>query len=152
MKTNKYLLMAATLLLSSQAHAAPGCTAANLNGSYVFYQNNLAAANPQSSHCKITILNGEVSGACAFTDSVGGFISPSFNGPVSGIASINTNCSAGMQIDFSTAQNGIVSSFFDLQFTADKQSFIGQWTNSLGQLGTLAGTRYSSFLPATPAQ
>lgn len=151
MKTTKPLLAVASLLISTQIQAAPGCTAANLNGNYVMYQNSVATANPHTGSCKITLLNGVLSGTCAFTATSGGVITPGFNGPVSGTASINQNCSAAMQINFSPAANVTVNSFFDLQFSPDKQSFIGQWTNSFGLLGTTAGTRYSPVLPATPA-
>jgi len=151
MKTSKILLAVASLLIATQIQAAPGCTAANLNGSYVMYQNSVAAANLHIGSCKVTVLNGALSGTCAFTATSGGVITPGFSGAVSGTASINTNCSAAMQINFSPAAGVTVNSFFDLQFTPDKQSFVGQWTNSFGLLGTTAGTRYTPSLPATPA-
>jgi hypothetical protein len=152
MKNVKYLLLAATLGLSSQVQAAPGCTAANLNGSYVLYQNSVALANLHTGRCEITVLNGVIGGSCAFTTTQSGVITPGFAGPVSGTATMNTDCSAVAQLDFSPAPNVTVQSFFDLQFTPDKQSFIGQWTNNFGLLGTSAGTRFSPFLPSTPAQ
>jgi hypothetical protein len=149
---NKSLLaIASSLLVSTQLQAAPGCTAANLNGSYVMYQNSVAAANPHIGSCKITVLNGVASGTCAFTAAPGGVVTPGFSGAVGGTAAINANCSATMQINFSPAAGVTVNSFFDLQFSPDKQSFVGQWTNSFGLLGTSAGTRYSPLLPATPA-
>ena len=114
------------------------------------YQNSVAAANLHTGSCKINILNGVAFGNCAFTATSNGVITPGFNGPVGGTASINTNCSASLQLDFQPG-NVTVSSFFDLQFSPDKQSFIGQWTNNFGLLGTTAGTRYSPLLPATPA-
>jgi hypothetical protein len=150
MKT-KCLLVASSLLYCAPNYAAPGCIASNLNGNYVMYQNSVGAANLHTGSCKITVLSGVVSGNCAFTTAPGGVITPGFTGPVTGTASINANCSAAMQIDFNPAPNVNVHSYFDLQFTPDKQSYIGQWTNSFGLLGTTAGTRYSPLLPSTPA-
>jgi hypothetical protein len=152
MKTYHYLLLAASLAVSAQAQAAPGCTAANLNGSYVLYQNSVALANLHTGRCEITVLNGVIGGSCAFTTAQNGAIVPGFAGPVSGTATMNTDCSAIALLDFSPAPNVTVHSSFDLQFTPDKQSFIGQWTNNFGLLGTSAGTRFSPFLPSTPAQ
>ena len=146
----KILLVASSLLLSTQIHAAPGCQASNLNGNYVMYQNSVAAANLHTGRCQINILNGVASGTCAFTATSNGAIVPGFSGPVGGTASINSNCSASLQLDF-TPGSVTVSSLFDIQFSPDKQSFIGQWTNNFGLLGTSAGTRYSPLLPVTPA-
>jgi len=151
MKITKSLLVLSSLLISTQIQAAPGCKATDLNGSYVMYQNSVAAANLHIGSCKITVLSGVVSGNCAFTGTSNGVITPGFNGAVTGTASINTNCSAAMQINFSPVAGVTVQSFFDVQFSPDKQSLVGQWTNSFGLLGTTAGTRYSPVLPATPA-
>lgn len=148
MKISKSLLAVASFLISTQIQAAPGCTATNLNGNYAMYQNSVSKANPHIGSCKVAILNGVLSGTCAFTanDANGGIVN-GFNGPVTGTASINQDCSAGMQINFSPAANVNIQSFFTLQFTPDKQSFIGQWTNSFGLLGTTAGTRYVPSVP-----
>lgn len=150
----KILFVTTALLISTQVNAGgghSGCKAKDLNGDYVMYQNSVALANLHTGRCEINVLNGVVSGTCAFTITNNGVITPAFNGPVTGTATMNKNCSAEAQIDFTPAPGVTVQSFFDLQFTPDKQSFIGQWNNSFGLLGTSAGTRYSPLLPATPA-
>jgi len=147
----KILLVASSLLLSTQVHAAPGCKASDLNGNYVMYQ---AAINKNfhTGRCEIQILNGNATGTCEFDPAVDG--SHNFHGPVSGPAVINTNCSATLELDFhpnpSIPEFTIVSNF-NLQFTPDKQSFIGKFVNSFDVQGTTSGTRYSPLLPATPA-
>lgn len=147
MKKN-YLLAASALLFCPTLYAAPGCIASNLNGNYVMFQNSVAPANPHIGSCKITILNGLANGNCAFTSQGP---TAGFNGPASGTAIINTDCSAKMELDFSPAAGVTVKSYFDMQFSPDKQSFVGQWTNSFGLVGTSAGTRYTPSLPNTPA-
>lgn len=149
----KILFLAVGSLLSSQLQAAPGCTAANLNGSYVMYQ---AAVNSTSLNhngkCTITIASGVVSGNCAFGTNASG--QPGFNGPVysEGLAVMNTNCSATIPISFDPVPGVVhIASTFDVQFTADKQSFVGSFGNSFGVQGVSNGTRYSPSLPATPA-
>jgi len=145
MKMNKSLLVVSSLLISTQIQAAPGCRATDLNGNYVMFQNSITttATNIHTGRCEITILNGTASGNCVFSNGA----TPSMGGP----ASINSNCSANVQLDFSPAPGVNITSNFQLQFSPDKQSFIGQWNNNFGVLGTTAGTRYSPALPATPA-
>lgn len=150
---NKILFAASALALSAQIQAAglSPCTKADLNGNYAMYQNSVALANLHIGSCHVNIQNGVASGSCAFTTTSNGTITPGFSGAVTGTAVMNTNCSAEMQLNFSPAPNVTVQSFFDMQFSPDKQSFIGGWTNNFGLLGTSAGTRYSTVLPATPA-
>jgi hypothetical protein len=145
----KILFIATALLISTQVNAGPGCKEKDLNGKYVMYQNSVALANLHTGRCEINILKGVVSGTCAFTATKDGVITPGFSGPAYGTAAMNTNCSAVATISFDPDLVHI-DSYFDLQFTPDKQSFIGQWTNNKGLLGTSAGTR-SPRLPVTPA-
>jgi hypothetical protein len=149
----KIILIASGLMLSTQVYAKPpkSCTQADLNGNYVMYQNSVAAANLHTGRCEINIQNGQATGTCAFSVTSNGAVVPGFSGPVSGPATMNSNCSADLQLDFSPAPTVVVKSFFDLQFTPDKQSYIGQWSNNFGLLGTSAGTRYSTRLPSTIA-
>lgn len=142
----KILLVASTLLLSTQVQAAPPspCTQANLIGTYITYQ---AAINHHfhTGKCEIAIISGgTLTGHCAFDPSAEN--PTNYNGPVTGTATMNNNCSAVMSMDF-----GPVQSDFDVQFTPDKQSFIGKFINNFGVEGTTSGTRYSPLLPATPA-
>jgi len=140
----KILFVASALLLSTQVHAASTpCTQANLNGNYITYQ---AAINHHfhTGKCEINITNGNLTGHCAFDPSAEN--PTNYNGPVNGTATMNTNCSAVMSMNF-----GPVFSNFDVQFTPDKQSFIGKFGNNFGVEGTTSGTRYSTVLPATPA-
>lgn len=141
----KILFIATALLISTQVNAGgpATCKAKDLNGDYVSYQ---AAINHHfhTGKCEINIKNGLLTGHCAFDPTVDG--NPNFNGPVNGTATINTNCSAVMSMNF-----GPVESHFDVQFTPDKQSFIGKFDNNFGVEGTSSGTRYSPSLPATPA-
>lgn len=145
-KMKKTLFVASALLLSTQVQAAPpvACTQANLNGTYITYQ---AAINHHfhTGKCEITIASGLLTGHCAFDPSAEN--PTNYNGPVNGTATMNSNCSAVMSMDF-----GPVQSDFDVQFTPDKQSFIGKFGNNFGVEGTTSGTRYSKLLPATPAQ
>ena len=149
----KIALIATCLLLSTQIRADgfDGCTQADLNGEYVMYQNSVALANLHTGKCMIKIQAGQATGTCAFNVTANGAVAPGFSGAVSGSAIINSNCSVNMELDFSPAANTVVKSYFDLQFSPDTQSFVGQWTNNFGLLGTSAGTRYSSRLPNTPA-
>lgn len=147
----KILFIASGLLLSTQIHAAPvaGCTQASLNGNYVMYQ---AAINHHfhTGKCEINITNGVISGTCAFDPSAEN--NPNFHGAVYGSATMNTNCSADMTISFDPVPNVVhIDSDFDVQFTPDKQSFIGKFINTFGVEGTTSATRYSPLLPATPA-
>lgn len=143
MKTKLFLLVSG-LILSSQLQAAPGCTSANLNGNYTMYQNTLTVppVPPHTGVCKVNVNNGVLSGTCAFTMSNGSVTFPGFNGPVTGSGSINADCSATLNIDF-VNNNNTISSVFNIQFTPDKQSFIGSWSNSLSFIGTSSGTRYT---------
>jgi hypothetical protein len=151
----KTLLLISCALASTQLHAAPGCTQANLNGNYVMYQ--AAVNNPNLNHtgkCTITIISGVVSGSCAFGPNVSG--NPNFSGPVyspvTANAVMNSNCSATIPISFDPVPGSVhIDSVFDVQFTADKQSFIGRFGNNFGLQGTSNGTRYSPALPSTPA-
>ncbi len=139
----KLLFIATTLLISSQANAAAGCKASDLNGNYVTYQ---AAINHHfhTGKCEININKGLLTGHCAFDPTVSG--DANYNGPVNGTATINTNCSAVMSMNF-----GPVESNFDIQFTPDKNSYIGKFENNFGVQGTSSGTRYSPLLSPTPA-
>jgi hypothetical protein len=57
-----------------------------------------------------------------------------------------------MTISFDPVPNVVhIDSDFDVQFTADKQSFIGKFVNTFGVEGTTSATRYSPILPATIA-
>lgn len=148
----KILFIAASLVISSQVQAAPGCKASDLNGNYVMYQ---AAINKNfhTGRCEIQILNGNATGTCAFDPAVD--LTPNFNGPVAGPAVMNSNCSATMELDFHpnpAAPAFTIVSTFDLQFTPDKQSFIGKFVNSFNVEGTTSGTRYSPLLPKTAAK
>lgn len=146
----KILFVASSLLMASQVQAAnTPCTQASLNGSYIMYQ---AAINHHfhTGKCEITISNGDLTGHCAFDPSAENPVN--FNGPVYGSATMNTNCSAVATISFDPVPNVVhIDSDFDLQFTPDKQSFIGKFINTFGVEGTTSGTRYSPVLPATPA-
>ncbi len=146
----KILFVASSLLMASQVQAAnTPCTKASLNGSYIMYQ---AAINHHfhTGKCEITISNGDLTGHCAFDPSAENPVN--FNGPVYGSATMNTNCSAVATISFDPVPNVVhIDSDFDLQFTPDKQSFIGKFINTFGVEGTTSGTRYSPVLPATPA-
>jgi hypothetical protein len=141
----KILLVASSLLLSTQVQAAPRspCTQANLNGNYISYQ---AAINHHfhTGKCEIEITSGVLSGHCKFDPSAENPVN--YDGPVLGTATMNANCSAAMTMNF-----GPVASTFDVQFTPDKQSFIGKFGNNFGVEGITNGTRYSPRLPATPA-
>lgn len=148
----KFLFVASSLLIAGQVQAGPitPCTQANLNGSYVMYQ--AAVNNPNLNHtgrCEMSINNGVVSGTCAFDPNVSG--NPNFNGPVYGTATMNTNCSADMTISFDVPSGPHIDSFFDVQFTPNKEGFIGKFNNIFGVYGSTSGTRFSSTLPATPA-
>ena len=149
----RLLIAASTLLVSAQLQAVTitPCTKNDLNGNFIAYQNSVGQANLHTGVCQFNISNGIVSGNCEFTVAPGGVVAPGFSGPVSGSATINSNCSAEMTMDFNPAPHVTVSSSFLMQFTPDKQSYIGSWTNNFGLLGTSAGTRYSPALPATPA-
>jgi hypothetical protein len=145
----KILLIATALLISTQVNAGPGCKAKDLNGNYVMYQ---AAINHHfhTGKCEVNISNGNLTGHCAFDPSAENPVN--FNGPVYGTATINSNCSAVATISFDPVPNVVhIDSDFDLQFTPDKQSFIGKFINTFGVEGTTSGTRYSPLLPATPA-
>lgn len=137
----KKILLLAGLLMSHQIQAGPHCQNTHLNGNYVMFQNSVSTANPHTGRCEIAIKKGLASGMCAFSISSNGSVNPGFTGPVSGTASIKPDCSAELSLDFSPAPNVTVQSDFELQFTPDKNSFIGQWGNNFGLLGTTAGTR-----------
>lgn len=156
------LILAAIALVSSQAYAGDDkghqekkhqCRSKDLNGDYVMYQ---AAVNkPELNHtgrCEINIANGELSGTCAFDPNVSG--NPNFQGPVYGTATMNSNCSAEMEIRFhpnpANPQFAIISNF-DVQFTPDKQSLVGKFSNNFNVYGVTNGTRYSADLSADQA-
>ena len=145
----KILFVASTLLLSTQVHAAiTPCTQANLNGSYVMYQ---AAINHHhhNGRCTVNIAGGSLTGNCVFGHDANGVAG--FSGPVYGTATMNTNCSAIATISFDVPNGPHIDSYFDLQFTPNKESFIGSFSNIFGVEGITNGTRYSTVLPATPA-
>jgi hypothetical protein len=139
----KILFIATALLISTQVNAKPGCKAKDLNGDYVSYQ---AAINHHfhTGKCEININSGVLTGHCAFDPSAENPVN--YNGPVNGTATMNSNCSAVMTMNF-----GPVESVFDVQFTPNKQSYIGKFGNNFGVEGTTSGTRFSPLLPATRA-
>ncbi|MGY6275533.1 hypothetical protein [Methylomonas sp. MgM2] len=156
------LLLAALALLSAQAYADGDhghhrkkhqCRSKDLNGDYVMFQ--AAVNNPDLNHtgrCEVSIADGELSGTCAFDPNVSG--NPNFNGPVYGTATMNANCSAEMEIRFRpnpANQEFEVVSNFDVQFTPDKQSLVGKFSNQFGVYGVTNGTRYSIDLPGDEA-
>lgn len=133
---------AALLMAATQIQASPFCLPRHLNGHYVMYQNSVASANLHTGRCEVSIDDGIATGNCAFTlPGAGGPAVPGFAGSVTGTASLARDCSAQMKLDFSPAPNVTVSSDFDLQFAPDRQSFIGQWSNNFGLIGTSAGVR-----------
>lgn len=149
----RIVLITTGLLLSAQiqAHDRDGCSQSDVEGDYVMYQNSVALANLHTGRCEIKIQRGQASGTCAFNVTSNGAVVPGFKGAVSGPVIINSNCSANVELDFSPAPNVTVKSFFGLQFSPDKQSFMGQWTNNFGLLGTSSGIRFSPSIPASPA-
>lgn len=147
----KILFVASTLLLSGNAFAAiTACTQANLVGNYVMYQ---AAINHHNhmGRCTINIATGgALTGNCDFGNNSAN--QPGFSGPVYGTASMNTNCSATATISFDPVPGSVhIDSYFDLQFTPNKEAFVGNFTNTFGVEGITNGTRYSTKLPATTA-
>ncbi|MEQ1620260.1 MAG: hypothetical protein ABL919_02560 [Methylococcales bacterium] len=143
----KMLLIASALLLSTQVEAA--CTQANLNGNYVMFQAAINHHN-HNGRCTININAGALTGNCVFGHDANGVAG--FSGPVYGTATMNTNCSAVAAISFDPVPGVVhIDSTFDLQFTPDKQSFVGGFSNTFGVEGITNGTRYSTLLPATPA-
>ena len=148
----KVLFVASSLLMIGQVQAGPitPCTKANLVGSYVMYQ---AAINHHNhmGRCTVDVDNtGYLSGSCEFGHDANG--NPGFNGPVYGSAAINTNCSATASISFDPVPGVVhIDSTFNLQFSPDKENFVGNFTNTFGVEGITNGTRYSKALPATPA-
>lgn len=147
----KILFVASSLLLAGQVQAGPitPCTQANLNGSYVMFQAAINHHN-HNGRCEININNGVVSGNCAFGHDANN--NPGFNGPVYGTATMNTNCSADVTISFDPVPDVVhIDSFFDLQFSPNKESFVGGFSNTFGVEGITNGTRYSPILPSTPA-
>jgi hypothetical protein len=147
----KILLVASSLLLSTQVQAAPPspCTQANLIGNYVMYQAAINHHN-HTGRCTINIVSGgALTGHCVFGHDANN--NPGFSGPVYGTASMNTNCSAVATISFDPNSTTHIDSYFDLQFTPDKQSFVGDFNNTFLVEGVTNGTRYSTLLPATPA-
>lgn len=156
----KFVFIATIAALSAHAHAddsarkdhKTACRAKDLNGHYVMFQ---AAVNrPELNHngrCDIDIDDGVVSGTCEFGRNVSG--NPNFAGPVYGHAVINKNCSADATISFDPVPNVVhIDSTFDLQFTPDKQSFVGRFNNNFGVEGISNGTRASASLPDSPAR
>ena len=150
----KILFVTTGLLLSAQIYANPmaACKANDLDGDYSMYQASVALANLHIGNCQVNISHGMATGSCKFTaiDSSGKLDTP-FDGEVSGTATINTNCSAEMELDFAPKPGVEVKSYFTMQFTPDKQSFVADFTNNFGLYGISNGTRYSPKLPATPA-
>ncbi len=150
----KVLLAVTSLLIVSQVQAGPitPCTKANLNGSYVMYQ--AAVNNPDRNHtgrCEITINNGLLSGSCAFDPAVDG--QPNFNGPVYGDATMNTNCSANLTVEFDPVPEVVhIKSNFELQFTPNKEGFMGKFSNNFGIYGITNGTRVSPALSSAAAK
>lgn len=147
----KFLFVASTLLIAGQVQAGPitPCTQANLNGSYVMYQAAINHHNHKG-RCEVTINSGAVSGSCAFGTNAAG--EPGFSGPVYGTATMNTNCSADVTISFDPVQGVVhIDSYFDLQFSPNKESFVGDFSNTFGVEGITNGTRFSPTLPSTPA-
>lgn len=145
------LLVASGLLMASQVQAGPitACTAANLNGNYVMFQ---AAVNHHnhSGRCEISINGGVVAGNCVFGKDANNV--PGFSGPVYGSAVMNTNCSADVTISFDPVPNVVhIDSYFDLQFSPNKESFVGSFSNTFQVEGITNGTRYSPLLPSNPA-
>ena len=148
----KILFIAVTLLVSAQAFAASTpCTQANLAGNYVMYQAAINKLNHMG-RCTINIASGgALTGNCEFGDNAAG--EPGFSGPVYGTASMKTNCSATATISFDPVPTVVhIDSYFDLQFTPNKEAFVGNFTNTFGVEGITNGTRYSTVLPATTAQ
>jgi hypothetical protein len=150
MKKILFAIIAVSAAMQTQADDQR-CYADDIDGDFVLYQNSVAPANPHIGTCHINISSGALTGICTFTEPGSGTVKPGFSGDVTGMATINTNCSAQMEIDFTPAPGVTVQSSFDVQLSQDKQSLIGEWTNNFGLLGTSAGLRYDAKLADTPA-
>jgi hypothetical protein len=150
------LAVLSTQALADKKHQSPEkmhqCKKSDLNGNYVMFQ---AAVNkPEMNHngrCEVNISNGVLSGVCNFGRNAAG--NPGFNGVVYGDATINKNCSVEVNISFDPVPNVVhIDSVFELQFSPDKQSFVGRFSNNFGVEGISNGTRYSASLPSTVAE
>ena len=155
----KVLFVASSLLMIGQVQAGPitPCTQANLNGSYVVYNAAVtgtgltdAGTLNHTGRCEVNINNGVLSGNCEFDPNNTG--AHNFHGPVSGIATMNTNCSAELTMNFDPVPGVVhIDSTFDVQFLPNKEGFIGKFSNNFGVSGSTSGTRFSPILPSTPA-
>jgi hypothetical protein len=131
----KTTLIISSLMFAAQAFAAEDlaslrqCRPRAMNGDWVSYQ-NAVVVNPHTGVCKFTVADGLATGTCDF--------STGFVGPFSGSVTINSDCSAEVQMDFAPAP--VVSSFH-LQLHKDRQSFAGRWDNNFGVLGTTHGIK-----------
>lgn len=148
----KIFCIASGLLFATQIQAAPPvpCTQANLNGNYVMYQASINHHN-HNGRCEINITNGALTGNCVFGHDANN--NPGFSGPVYGTAAMNTNCSATATISFDPVPGTVhIDSYFNLQFTPNKESFVGSFSNTFQVEGITNGTRYSPLLSPNPAQ
>ena len=155
----KVLFVASSLLMIGQVQAGPTtpCTQANLNGSYVVYNAAVtgtgltdAGSLNHTGRCEVNVNNGVLSGNCEFDSNNSG--AHNYHGPVYGTATMNTNCSADMVMSFDVPNGPHIDSFFDVQFTPNKEGFIGKFNNIFGVYGSTSGTRFNPLLPSTPAQ
>ncbi len=141
----KILLVASSLLLSTQVQAAPPspCTQANLIGNYVMYQ---AAINHHyhMGSCTVNIVSGgALTGNCVFGHDANN--NPGFSGPVYGTASMNTNCSAVATISFDPAPTVVISIHTLICNSPLTSSLLwADSVNTFGVEGITNGTRYST--------
>ncbi|MFZ2726030.1 MAG: hypothetical protein WAX77_07275 [Methylococcaceae bacterium] len=121
MKKISFALIALFFFGSAQADCLP----ADISGSWVMYQTNISAQVPHTGRCEIKVADKtsrSFTGDCALSNGA--------QFPVTGTATILNNCSASLSMNFTGG-----SFSFDVQLATDKQAFVGQWTNSFGDVG-----------------
>lgn len=119
------------LSLAVMPVAQANCNVSDITGTWVLYQTNISAAVPHTGRCEIRVTDTPartLTGNCNL--SVGVDI------PVTGNASVTNSCSAVITMNF---DGGNMT--FDAQLAPDRQSFVGRWTNSFGDVGGSSGVR-----------
>lgn len=119
------------VLLSFIPSVYAGCIPSDITGSWITYQTNISAEVPHTGRCDIKIADNN---ARSFTGKCN--LSVGFDMDVTGTAKVNNDCSAVLAMKFNGGGMD-----FDMQLSPDRQSFVGRWKNSFGDVGGTNGVR-----------
>jgi hypothetical protein len=127
----KKIFIATVLSFIGVSAAQAACLPSDITGNWVLYQTNISAQPAHTGRCAISVADNAtrtLTGRCT--------LSNGFAMDVTGSATVNAMCEATLKLNFTGG-----SMNFGMQLAPDRQSFVGSWKNSFGDVGGTNGVR-----------